>query len=59
MRHGGDKRDTISMTGSRPSENSLKRRGVSASLNAALENRDTQHAIETGTMHLKMRFILR
>jgi len=43
MRHGDDKRDTISMTGSRPSENSLKRRAVSASINAALENRDTQH----------------
>jgi hypothetical protein len=36
--NGGDKRDTISMTGSRPSENSLKRRAVSASLNAELEN---------------------
>jgi len=42
MRHGDDKRDTISMTGSGPSENSLKRRAVSASINAALENRDTQ-----------------
>jgi len=42
MRHEGDKRGTISMTGSRPSENSLKRRAVSASLNAALENRDTK-----------------
>jgi len=42
MRHGDDKRDTISMTGCRPSENSLKRRAVSASINA-LENRDAQH----------------
>ena len=40
---GRQKRDTISMTGCRPSENSLKRRAVSASINAALENRDTQH----------------
>ena len=48
MRHGDDKRDTISMTGSRPSENSLKRRAVSASINAALENRDTQLADAKG-----------
>jgi len=43
MRYGDEKRDMISKTGHRPRENSMKRRAVSASINAALENRDTQH----------------